>query len=155
MLILASLACAFYVGYTMGDRNNSSKTEDMANQTINSKWVKSAEPPLPEVSIDGAKINVVRSSYTWCAPSFLDVGSCVSVDGSIPELTATIVPAGSKIDTKAPKGIKEFTISITNIDFNGDPYIVPKDKGIYIYKIHCDWFLDQGQSDYVFSLEVV
>ncbi|MDB4868048.1 MAG: hypothetical protein JWR03_2381 [Cohnella sp.] len=154
LLMIASLACTFYVGYTFGDKNNDSKPQDSANQTIHSRWVKEAKPPLPEILIDGVKIEVVRGSYTWCAPSLSKEGSCVSVDGSIPELTATMVPAGLKIDTKAPQGIKEFTITNTNKDFNGDPYFVPKNKGVYLYMIHCDWFLDQGQSDYFFSVEV-
>lgn len=76
------------------------------------------------------------------------------MDASIPDLKAVLVPAGSTIDTTAPEGIKQFTITNTNQDFNADAYHVPETKGEYLYNIHCEWFLDQGQADYYFLVEV-
>jgi hypothetical protein len=154
LLTLAVLVCTFYVGYIIGDQSKDSKDQSTVDQAIHSRWVKEGNPPLPTISIDGVNIEVVRSGYTWCSPLLSNEESWVSVDASIPQLRATIVPAGLMIDTKAPEGIKEFTISNTNKDFNGDPYFVPKTKGKYLYKIHCEWFWDQGQSDYYFSVEV-
>lgn len=155
LLLVISLAITFFVGYIIGDKNNDLSTPGAANIAIQSRWVNEKEPPLPEVSISGVSIDIYRGSYSWCSPSSSkSESSCVAVDASIPEMTSTQVPAGSQIDTKAPDGIKEFTISNTSEGNGGDPYIVPTKKGVYLYNIHCEWFLDQGESEYYFSIEV-
>ncbi|GGH19180.1 hypothetical protein [Paenibacillus segetis] len=156
LLLAISLVITFYVGYIIGDKSNGLLTPNAANKAIQSRWVNEKEPPLPQILIEGVNINVYRSSYSWCTPSSGKNSdtSCVAVDASIPEITPTIVPAGSMIETLAPNGIKQFTLSNRTEGFDGDPYIVPTNKGIYLYHIHCEWFLDQGQSDYYFSIEV-
>lgn len=58
------------------------------------------------------------------------------------------------IETTAPQGIKEFTLTNTLKDSSGDSYRVPENKGKFLYNIHCEWFLDQGQADYYFLVEV-
>lgn len=150
LIALMVLACTFGLGYIVGNQSRGSEDPSSFNQAIRSKWVKEEQPPLPAISINGTAIEVARGGYSWC-PS---PGSCVSVDASIPELKAAIVPAGSVIDTTAPQGIKEFTLTNTSKDFSGDSYIVPETKGQYLYNIHCEWFLDQGQADYYFLVEV-
>lgn len=148
LLMLVLLAITFYIGYTVGIKQNS-------DNTIQSKWIKDGKPPLPEIDIDGVAIKVVQGSYTWCSSSLGNESSCESVDMSLSEIPSTLVPAGAQINIKAPKRIKEFSLINTNQDLaNDDPYFVPMDKGVYLYKIECDWFLDQGHSDYLFSVEV-
>ncbi|RCX23079.1 hypothetical protein DFP94_101671 [Fontibacillus phaseoli] len=156
-IVLAILTCAFtfYAGYVIGSRNHDSEGPSAFHQALRSKWVKEEKPPLPTITIQGIPIEVARGGYSWCSPTSSNESRCVSVDASIPELTATVVPAGSEIKTEAPQGIKEFTITNTSNDSNDDPYFVPKTKGKYLYNIHCEWFLDQGQAEYYFLVEVL
>ncbi|MEX2461682.1 MAG: hypothetical protein WD469_10390 [Paenibacillaceae bacterium] len=65
------------------------------------------------------------------------------------------VPPNSMIDTKAPKGIKEFTLTrVGNKENTNDPYRIPSEPGIYLYNIHGVWFADQGNGDFFFEVEV-
>lgn len=157
VVALAILACAFWAGYSIGVRQNEPADPSNVQQAIRSGWIKEGAPPLPVVSVQGTAIEIARGGYSWCSPVLSSEGSCVSVDASIPELKATAVPAGAPIDTEAPEGIKEFTL--TGTDPKGgalnDPYKVPQETGTYLYRIHCEWFLDQGQSDFYFSLKVI
>ncbi|WP_410768189.1 hypothetical protein [Fontibacillus sp. BL9] len=156
-IALTVLTCTFTfcVGYIIGGRNHDLEDQSALHQALRSKWVKEETPPLPAITIEGNPIEVVRGGYSWCSPPLGSESRCVSVDASIPELTATAVPAGSEIKTEAPQGIKEFTLTNTSKDGNDDPYFVPKTKGKYLYNIHCEWFMDQGQADYYFLVEVL
>ncbi|WP_178024317.1 hypothetical protein [uncultured Paenibacillus sp.] len=157
VVALAIVACTFWAGYSIGLRQDDPADPSDIQQALRSRWVKEGAPPLPVVSVLGTAIEVARAGYSWCSPILSSEGSCISVDASIPELKATAVPAGAQIETEAPEGIKEFTL--TRMDQEGgalnDPYRVPQETGTYLYHIHCEWFLDQGQSDFYFSLKVI
>ncbi|MDQ0196882.1 hypothetical protein [Paenibacillus wynnii] len=68
----------------------------------------------------------------------------------------TVVAAGSKIESHAPLRVKKFSMINITEGFEGDPYSysAPASKGVYIFRINCEWFLDQGQADYFFSIQV-
>ncbi|MFL0555938.1 MULTISPECIES: hypothetical protein [Paenibacillus] len=153
---IAILACTFWAGYAIGLKQRAPMDPSAVQQAIHSRWVQADTPPSPAVTVQGKAIEVARGGYSWCKPVYNSKGSCVSVDSSILETEPVEVPAGAPIDTEAPKGIKEFTL--TGMDSAGGalehPYTVPQEKGIYKYRIHCEWFLDQGQSDFYFTLKV-
>ncbi|MBW4840810.1 hypothetical protein GNP92_13760 [Paenibacillus timonensis] len=157
VVALAIVACTFWVGYSVGLRQNEPVDPSDIQQAIHSKWVIAGTPPSPTVTVQGTAIEVARASYSWCSPVLSSEGSCVSVDASLPELKAAVVPGGAPIDTEAPEGIKEFTLTGTDPEGGAlnDPYKVPQVTGTYLYRIHCEWFLDQGQSDFYFSLKVI
>lgn len=125
------------------------------------KWVFSSEPPLPSIKINETDIPVFQGSYSWCSGISLVLQSCKSVDMISPEdilkenkAEPSIVTPNALIETKAPKGIKEFTLTRRNNKDNNDPYRIPSEKGIYYYNIHCDWFADQGNAEFFFAVEV-
>jgi len=45
-------------------------------------------------------------------------------------------------------------MNITKGHEGSDSYTVPAAKGVYTYHINCEWFLDQGQAEYFFSIQV-
>ncbi|MBW4083930.1 hypothetical protein [Paenibacillus sp. S150] len=147
-MFVFSLAFMFFLGYKAG--HNKNVPEITAEQAIQSRWVQADQPPSPGITINGTAIDVKRSGYSWCVPA---AGSCISVDAAIPELDPVAVPGGSAINTTAPAGIREF--SLVNMNADGkDAYVVPGAKGVYTYRIHCEWFLEQGQAEFYFSVEV-
>ncbi|REE86518.1 hypothetical protein A8990_110128 [Paenibacillus taihuensis] len=151
-IILIMLGCAFYGGYLVGNRSDERLTENQA-RTVESQWVNEDTPPVPNVSVDGVQMKVKLSGYTWC-PAGDDTSSCQSVDASIAQMEPVVVKGGAQIEIKAPERIKELTLKNMSAGFTGDSYYVPKVKGIYQYSIHCEWFLDQGQAEYYFAVEV-
>ncbi|WP_143111703.1 hypothetical protein [Paenibacillus sp. BC26] len=154
LIALIALGCAFYEGFLLGSKQNKA-AEVIVQEAIASRWIKGDKPPLPKIVIDGEAIPVKLSAYSWCGSSAGDSATCTSVDASIPEVEPVVVKGGALIEQVPPQGIKEFTLTNTNKDFNGDSYNVPTAKGIYLYHIHCEWFLDQGQAKYYFAVEVI
>lgn len=152
ILISVIMVLAFLLGYTV--RGIIGSPHNLIN---------SSEPPMPSIQINGQNIPVYQGSYTWCSSiTSLAFGSCKSVDMVAPAdiikqkgVKPPTVSPSSVIDTKAPKGIKEFTLTrVGNKENNSDPYRIPSEKGIYLYNIHCVWFADQGNGDFFFELEV-
>lgn len=150
--ISVAVVVAFLLGYAVRGITGSPHT-----------LINSLEPSLPSIQINGQNIPVYQGSYTWCTSfASLGFGSCKSVDMSSPEdivkqkgIKPPSVSPNSLINTKAPKGIKEFTLTrIGNKENNSDPYRIPSEKGIYLYNIHCAWFADQGNGDFFFEVEV-
>lgn len=123
-------------------------------------WIREAEPPLPTIQINGKQIPVVRGSYTWCSGAFLQA-NCRSVDMIPPAqimkdkgIQPIVVPPNTEITTKAPQGIKQFTLTLEGQKDSFDPYQSPAEKGVYLYHIHCEWFADQGSGEFYFAIEV-
>ncbi|MBE1446719.1 hypothetical protein [Paenibacillus sp. OAS669] len=148
VLIILAFAGGYYVrGLTSG-------------QSSGHSWVREAEPPMPAIQVNGKQVPVVRGSYSWCSGSFLQA-TCRSVDMISPAeimekngIRPVVVPPNSMITTKAPPGIKQFTLSREGAKDNGDPYQTPAEKGIYFYHIHGEWFGDQGNAEFYFAVEV-
>ncbi|KGE19094.1 hypothetical protein [Paenibacillus wynnii] len=153
------ITSAYYTGYQRGSHSNSSEAEPIPVTSLYSKWVVSEKPPLPVILIDGQDIRVYRGTYSWSQLSG-NGGSinAVSVDAASapPMMKSTVVAAGSKIENHAPPRVKEFNMSNITEGFEGDlnSYSAPASKGVYTYRIHCEWFLDQGHADYFFSIQV-
>ncbi|AZN39256.1 hypothetical protein [Paenibacillus albus] len=152
-IILILLGCAFYGGYLVGNDSSGGQSEKQA-PTVQSQWIKEGKPPIPAVSVDGVPMKVKLSSYSWCEPTGSDTASCQSVDASIAQMEPVVAKGGSLINIEAPERIKELTLINMSKGFTGDSYYVPKAKGIYQYSIHCERFLDQGQAEYYFAVEV-
>ncbi|RAP74668.1 hypothetical protein [Paenibacillus montanisoli] len=150
---IIALACAFYAGYLAGGGRESAGEQE--RPTIYSQWIKAEKPPIPKVAIDGKDMVVKRGSYTWCQPGSGETNTCTSVDAAaIPEPEPVSVKGGSLIQPTAPERIKELTLINTSKGFSGDAYYVPTAKGVYTYRIYCEWFLDQGQADFFFTVKV-
>jgi len=152
--LIIAVAAAFAAGYWIGTHEN--RSTGGADQAVMSRWVPGERPPTPKVRVDGKEIAVVLGGFSWCWPAGGDSKGCVTTDAAIPkeaDLKPVVVPAGSKIETTAPQGIKEFTL-VNMKDTGEDPYFVPKTPGTYTYSIHCEWFLDQGQADFYFAVKV-
>lgn len=152
-ILLIMLGCAFYGGYIVGHHNYENQLAIQA-RTVESQWVNEDTPPVPVVSVDGAPMKVKLGSYTWCKQAGSGTASCHSVDASIAQMEPVMVKGGSEIKIEAPERVKELTLTNMSEGFTGDSYFVPKAKGIYQYSIHCEWFLDQGQGEYYFAVEV-
>ncbi|SDX33652.1 hypothetical protein [Paenibacillus sp. CF384] len=155
LIALFALAGAFYGGFFVGSHQNKAG-EGAVQEAIASRWVKAEKPPLPKIIIVGEAIPVKLSAYSWCGPSVGDSATCTSVDASIPEIEPVVVKGGSLIEQVPPPRIKEFSLTNTSKAAGGsdDPYYVPAEKGVYLYHIHCEWFLDQGQAEFYFAVEV-
>lgn len=159
--LLIAVPLAFGAGYLTGSGSKSGGqvTEqgiDNPYESIHSLWVKAEEPPLPGVTVDGADIPVVRSGYSWSVGVGGGRARVVSADSVQPRLndmSVISVKGGSLIKTRAPERMKEFTLANTALP-NIDSYVVPAFPGIYLYRIHCEWFLDQGTADFYFAVEV-
>lgn len=131
-------------------------------------WVDAAEPPMPEITIDGQDIRVYRGTYSWCEkPSFLGIGNCVVADSIGAEefykqekVIPTAIQPQSKINIEfgreftARPSLMEMNLTNTNKDYKGDPYYIPSEKGLYIYEIATRWRNEQGKSAYFFFVEV-
>ncbi len=122
-------------------------------------------PPLPVIRIAGKAIPVVRGSYTWTRKPEKDVDSVetVSADAVSPEemlkqrlLQPEPVQGHSRIelDTNNQSGISSVELTLLPSDnFVDDPYFVPKQNGIYLYKVTIGW-ARQGQAQYFFAVDV-
>ncbi|GIO15109.1 hypothetical protein J19TS2_46640 [Cohnella xylanilytica] len=154
---LILLAGAFLAGYVARDRQGKVPEgfgDPDGVQAIQTRWVREAEPPAPTVTIGGKPIEVKRGAFSWCTPSGAGQTSCRTTDAAVPKPEPLPVAGGALIETKAPEGIKEFTLTNTTGSGQEDPYVVPMEKGVCLYRIHCEWFLDQGYADFYFAVEV-
>ncbi len=154
---LILLAGAFLAGYAVRDRQGKAPEgsgDPDAVQAVQTRWVREAKPPAPKVTIGGKPIEVKRGGFSWCTPSEGGQTSCQMTDAAVPKPEPVPVEGGALIETKAPEGIKEFTLTNTTGSGQEDPYVVPMKKGVYLYRIHCEWFLDQGYADFYFAVEV-
>ncbi|TXK85751.1 hypothetical protein [Paenibacillus sp. N3.4] len=150
-ILILLIAVALLGAYKLGLRNG--KYSD---------WLSESKPPLPKVMIDGKDIQVFGGSYSWCEKPLLSgLITCVNSDSPSPvdyiksnNYKAETVISGSVIEAKAPKGIREFNLKTTAKDFVGDSYIIPKEKGTYIYYLHAVWRADQGNADFFFAVEI-
>lgn len=153
ILYVILLIVVFGTGYYVGSRSENIKpiTQENARQAIKTLWVKSVEPPLPKVVIEGAEITLRRSGYSWCSGD-----NCITTDAAPPtleDMTPVVVKGGVENKTTPPERINEFTIkNLTAPEIDG--YTVPNEPGSYLYQIHCSWFLDQGEASFYFALTV-
>jgi hypothetical protein len=131
-----------------------------------SDWLNVYEPPMPTVIIDGKNVEVFRGSYSWSKKPFL-FGSIetITVDALAPKdyiarnnVKPTVVTPGSKIESSFDQtyrmSLREFSLRKYQQQDQSDPYIVPKEKGSYIYEIVTRWRADQGEAIYFFVVEV-
>ncbi|MEC0201979.1 hypothetical protein P4H39_04995 [Paenibacillus lautus] len=154
VLYVILLIVMFGTGYYVGSRSENLKpiSKDNARQAIQTLWVKSAEPPLPKVSIDGTEIKLQRGGYSWC-----NRDNCATTDAAPPKLedmTPVAVTGGADIQTTPPEGIHGFTI-LNQTDPDNDGYTVPAVPGSYLYEIQCTWPLDQGRASFYFAVTVL
>ncbi|MDQ0191886.1 hypothetical protein [Paenibacillus wynnii] len=153
VLISFLILIAFFVGYLVRGFTNMN--------TSSHRWVLSSEPPSPGIKINGTVVPVFQGSYSWCNGTSLISQGCKSVD-MIPfeeilkekKAEPTVVSPNNLIETNAPKGIKEFTLTRRENKDNSDPYRTPSERGVYYYNIHCEWFADQGNAEFNFAVEV-
>ncbi|MBU5346400.1 hypothetical protein [Paenibacillus lautus] len=154
VLYVILLIVVFGTGYYVGSRSENLKpiSKENARKAIQTLWVKSAEPPLPKVVIEGTEIPLLRSGYSWC-----NRDNCVTTDTAPPKLedmAPVAVTGGTDIQTTPPEGIHGFTIqNLTDPDIDG--YTVPTEPGSYLYEIHCTWPLEQGRASFYFAVTVL
>lgn len=154
VLYVILLIVVFGTGYYVGSRSENLKpiSKENARKAIQTLWVKSAEPPLPKVVIEGREIPLLRSGYSWC-----NRDNCVTTDAAPPKLenmAPVAVTGGTDIQTTPPEGIHGFTIqNLTDPDIDG--YTVPTEPGSYLYEIHCTWPLEQGRASFYFAVTVL
>lgn len=156
-MIMLCIGC-FAAGYAFGVHQR----EPAAATGPTRPWIEQDKPPLPRISINNVSIQVYRGTYSWCHDAGGGSGQCSSVDmaadpaeimnnnGVIPQ----VVSPGAAIDTTAPEGIKEFTLTRAEGDPGEDAYMTPTQPGTYTYTIYCDWFADQGDAYFYFFVEV-
>jgi hypothetical protein len=159
LIIILIIAGAYYGGYRADSHSRSiPAASEPAIPTLYSQWVVANEPPVPGILINGQNIKIYRGSYTWNQSKGGNEVQAIFADAAAvpPVMMAAVVPAGSEIETHTPSRIKEFRISNITKEFAGGnySYTVPAAKGIYTYKIYCEWLGDQGQADYYFSIQV-
>lgn len=153
VLYVILLIVVFGTGYYVGSRSENLKpiSKENARKAIQTLWVKSAEPPLPKVVIEGTEIPLRRSGYSWC-----NRGNCATTDAAPPKLedmAPVAVTGGADIQTMPPEGANGFTIH-NRTDSDNDGYTVPTEAGSYLYEIYCKWPLDQGHASFYFAVTV-
>ncbi|WP_282937320.1 hypothetical protein [Paenibacillus sp. RC67] len=131
-----------------------------SNQGFGHQWIRAAEPPLPGIRVNEKQVPVLQGTYSWCSGALFNA-SCKVVDMIPPAeiikekgVQPVVVPPNTMITTIAPPGIKSFTLTRNDNKDNSDPYQTPAEKGIYMYSIHCEWFADQGNAQFYFTIEV-
>ncbi|WP_379135721.1 hypothetical protein [Paenibacillus sp. sgz500958] len=156
------IAGAFYAGYETGAHNENSVVSPSPAPvpSLYSQWVIAKAPPIPVIHVGGQNIKMYRGAYSWSQVSANNSNEVFEVlaDGVSypPMMQAIAVPAGALMQSTPPARIKKFNIINMTEGFTGDPYSsnVPDTKGVYTYRIDCEWLLDQGEANYFFSLRV-
>ncbi|WP_157739410.1 hypothetical protein [Paenibacillus physcomitrellae] len=165
-LLLALVIAAWAGGYWNHTWVSHSSSGEHTGDTAAFTWLSADKPPLPEVLINGQKLQIRRESYSWCQSiSSLSDRSCVSADSAA--LFETAGPSGLKtavaqpnspIQIQAPKQINN--LSIQRLDprsgqlAEDSSYTTPAQAGTYYYLIHCEWLADQGNADFSFGVEI-
>ncbi|GLC86935.1 hypothetical protein [Lysinibacillus piscis] len=120
------------------------------------------EPPMPTVSVDSKKMEVVQGSYCW---NKLVNATCVDKI-SPPELLAhhqivpTVVSPQSAIKVEFQKQpieeivVEEWSNSNANkvVSVEGNIFLASQEKGSYIYMISGRWH--KGSASYIVNIDV-
>lgn len=113
--------------------------------------------------MNGEEILTTQGSYCWRGFIF---AQCVDLSYTTPldmakEQSPTEVSPQAKVKIEFHKEPIAGTLeieqwedkdNIKNIELKDDSFLVPKEKGIYVYHIMSFW--EQGDGNYAFSIEV-
>lgn len=121
------------------------------------------KPPLPNVTIEEMKVEVIQGSYCW---EGVFKKECVDTF-SPPELVkhqhvkAFVTSSESEIKIQFKNEPLENSLGVNvwrdsgiveRVLINEHSFTAPKSKGVYIYEVFARW--DKGNSSYVFMIEV-
>ncbi|MEO4052649.1 hypothetical protein [Solibacillus sp. CAU 1738] len=120
------------------------------------------KPPKPTITIESNKVEVAQGSYCW---SGVITAKCVDIIAppeiiEHQELKPVLVSPEAKIKIEFNREPKELGVNkwsshdeIEDVPLNEDDvFLVPKEKGVYIYSVYGQW--KKGSSSYVFVIEV-
>lgn len=151
-LALAAIALLAGCGYE-GDRTSGHVGGRVPFELTPMNTTLSQEPilshPTAEVSVSGTPVDTALSSYTACD----EQGNCTGAAMSIAKMPQTTVPGGARIEVKPSEGTELVSLQRMDAETSGDPYVVPEAKGVYSYRLQCEWPSDGGQAEYIFSLQ--
>ncbi len=119
----------------------------------------SDKPPMPTVSVEGERLEIVRASYCWSNGCYDTAGSLDILEGKVPYQ----VKKGEKVTIKFENGPKPSNISVSRllhsdqewvkVELINDVLTIPTEEGIYYYDFHVNWD-SRGDSYYAFVIEV-